>query len=148
MKALSILQPWAWLIANGYKPYENRTWSTSFRGEFLIHAGKGFDQAGYDWVRETFPEIPLPGKDGDPRRAKDAFPRGGIVGKGILWEVATASSSPWFSGPLGFCIARPEPIPIIPYSGKLGFFDVPDSLLATATTHLATTSTTSGKEPT
>lgn len=26
MKALSIRQPWAWLIANGHKDIENRTW--------------------------------------------------------------------------------------------------------------------------
>ncbi len=26
MKALSIRQPWAWLIVNGYKDVENRTW--------------------------------------------------------------------------------------------------------------------------
>ncbi|MCP4687042.1 MAG: ASCH domain-containing protein, partial [Desulfobacterales bacterium] len=61
MKALSIRQPWAWLIANGYKDIENRSWRTSFRGEFLIHAGKKFDGAGWDWaVAET--NIALPGK--------------------------------------------------------------------------------------
>ncbi len=37
---LSIRQPWAWLIVNGYKDIENRTWSTRFRGKVLIHAGK------------------------------------------------------------------------------------------------------------
>ena len=39
MKALSIKQPWAWLIVNGFKDIENRTWRTKIRGEFLIHAG-------------------------------------------------------------------------------------------------------------
>ena len=32
MKALSIQQPWAWLIAHGKKDVENRTWATAFRG--------------------------------------------------------------------------------------------------------------------
>jgi len=32
MKALSILQPWAWLVVNGHKDIENRTWGTGFRG--------------------------------------------------------------------------------------------------------------------
>ncbi len=50
MKALSIRQPWAWLIANGYKDIENRSWRTNFRGEFLIHAGKKFDSAGWRWA--------------------------------------------------------------------------------------------------
>ena len=39
MKALSVHQPWAWLIVNGIKIVENRSWSTEFRGRFLVHAG-------------------------------------------------------------------------------------------------------------
>jgi ASCH domain len=38
MKALSIKQPWASLIANGIKNIENRTWKTNFRGRIYIHA--------------------------------------------------------------------------------------------------------------
>lgn len=38
MKALSIKQPWASLIAHGIKDIENRTWKTSFRGRIYIHA--------------------------------------------------------------------------------------------------------------
>ena len=38
-RALSIRQPWAWLILNGYKDLENRTWRTDYRGPLLIHAG-------------------------------------------------------------------------------------------------------------
>jgi len=38
MKALSIKQPWAYLIAAGIKDIENRTWKTNYRGKFLIHA--------------------------------------------------------------------------------------------------------------
>lgn len=116
MKALSILQPWAWLIANGYKQHENRTWDTKFRGEFLIHAGKGFDAEGYAWVRENFTEIPLP--------PKADFERGGIVGRATLFNVAKASSSPWFFGPFGFCIASAVPLPFTPCRGMLGFFEV------------------------
>ena len=40
MKALTIKQPYATLIAEGIKEYEFRTWKTNYRGEFLIHAGK------------------------------------------------------------------------------------------------------------
>ena len=39
MKVLTVRQPWAWAIAEGYKTVENRTWSTSYRGPILIHAG-------------------------------------------------------------------------------------------------------------
>ena len=40
MKAITILQPWAWLIATGKKHCETRSWKTNYRGEILIHAGK------------------------------------------------------------------------------------------------------------
>src|SRR5216683_3431530 len=43
MKALSIQQPFAWLIVNGYKDIENRTWNTNYKGFVLIHAGKQVD---------------------------------------------------------------------------------------------------------
>lgn len=38
MKALSIKQPYASLIAHGIKNIENRTWRTHFRGRIYIHA--------------------------------------------------------------------------------------------------------------
>ena len=39
LKAISIRQPWAWLIVNGYKDVENRVWFAKLRGRVLIHAG-------------------------------------------------------------------------------------------------------------
>lgn len=44
MKTLTLKQPWASLIANGYKKYEFRTWKTNYRGPILIHAGKGIEK--------------------------------------------------------------------------------------------------------
>lgn len=41
MKAVTISQPYASLIASGKKWVENRTWPTNYRGEIAIHAGKG-----------------------------------------------------------------------------------------------------------
>lgn len=56
MKAISIKQPWAWLIANGYKTVENRKWYTAHRGDILVHASK--NQAGMerdlDYVLQRF----------------------------------------------------------------------------------------------
>lgn len=40
MKAITVLQPWAWLLASGKKHCETRSWKTYYRGEILIHAGK------------------------------------------------------------------------------------------------------------
>ncbi|MFU1797354.1 ASCH domain-containing protein [Paenibacillus azoreducens] len=43
MKAITIIQPWATLIAIGEKKYETRSWSTNHRGQLAIHAGKQID---------------------------------------------------------------------------------------------------------
>ena len=40
MKAISVRQPWAYLILQRGKNVENRTWSTDYRGPLLIHAGR------------------------------------------------------------------------------------------------------------
>jgi len=41
LKALTISQPYASLIASGEKWVENRVWGTHYRGPLAIHAGKG-----------------------------------------------------------------------------------------------------------
>lgn len=41
IKALTISQPYASLIARGEKWVENRSWPTDYRGPLAIHAGKG-----------------------------------------------------------------------------------------------------------
>jgi hypothetical protein len=40
VKALSLWQPWASLVALGVKTIETRSWSTSYRGPLAIHASK------------------------------------------------------------------------------------------------------------
>lgn len=44
MKALTIKEPWATLIIEGYKKYEFRSWKTNYRGKILIHAGLTLDK--------------------------------------------------------------------------------------------------------
>jgi activating signal cointegrator 1 len=44
MKAITILQPWATLIALGEKQFETRGWATKLRGQLAIHAGKKIDR--------------------------------------------------------------------------------------------------------
>lgn len=41
MKALTVSQPYAGLLADQLKWVENRTWETKYRGWVAIHAGKG-----------------------------------------------------------------------------------------------------------
>lgn len=40
MKAITIWQPWASLLACGAKQFETRSWATSYRGPIAIHAAK------------------------------------------------------------------------------------------------------------
>lgn len=44
MKAITIIQPWATLIAVGEKHFETRSWPTKHRGELAIHAGMKIDK--------------------------------------------------------------------------------------------------------
>lgn len=55
MKALTICQPYAELIARLEKPIENRTWPASYRGPLLIHAGRS-----RQWLDED-DEVRYPG---------------------------------------------------------------------------------------
>ena len=48
MKALTLTQPWATLVAIGAKRIETRSWSTNYRGPLAIHAAKSFPK----WARE------------------------------------------------------------------------------------------------
>lgn len=48
MKALTLTQPWATLVAIGAKRIETRSWRTSFRGQVAIHAAKRFPGSAKD----------------------------------------------------------------------------------------------------
>lgn len=118
MRALSIRQPWAWLIVNGHKPVENRDWATEYRGDLLIHASKSlviheFElhcQQVHDWFGITVP---------------DDLARGGIVGRVNLTNCVTELDSLWFTGPHGFLLSDAQPLPFVAFKGQLGFFHVP-----------------------
>jgi hypothetical protein len=117
IRALSIRQPWAWLVANGYKDVENRSWPTPHRGDTLIHAGQVFDSEGLAWVRSTFPQL----RDVLPQQ----FELGGIVGFGQVVQCADASASPWFVGPWAHVFHGARPLPFVRHRGELGYFAVP-----------------------
>ena len=59
MKVITVKQPWATLIAKGYKEYEFRTWKTKYRGDILIHAGKGIDKKAMERFNHLNLEYPV-----------------------------------------------------------------------------------------
>jgi hypothetical protein len=124
--ALSIRQPWAWLIVNGYKDIENRTWATKFRGPVLVHAGKQMTRGDYDacaiFVGGIYhllkQDFLLPEYHDLQREC------GGIVGSVEITKCVAQSESPWFVGEFGFVLANAKPLPFRPCNGRLGFFQV------------------------
>ena len=62
MKALSVKQPWANMIAEGEKTIETRTWSTDYRGEILIVSARDPDipPAGCAVAARPFAAPPVP----------------------------------------------------------------------------------------
>lgn len=60
MKVLTIKQPWATLIMQGDKRFEFRSWQTKYRGDLLIHAGKGIDKVAMKRLERYLPnELPF-----------------------------------------------------------------------------------------
>lgn len=139
MKALSIRQPWAWLIVNGYKDVENRTWPLPRTFELpqriYIHAGLKQDYDAYEGdptyrrLRWDIRNLIRPNGAWDWNTGSTPS-LGAIVGEATLFgwlsdEEPKAQKYPWFKGPYGFflrdAVAYETPIP---YKGRLGFFEV------------------------
>jgi hypothetical protein len=136
VKALSIRQPWAWMVVHGGKHIENRRWNTRFRGEFLIHAAKGMTRGEYAdaliWAHDrglsgAFRNIPSP----------SSIERGGIIGIARLVDVVRPDvpdypdlcGRPWhMHEQFGFVLEDVRPLPFLPLKGSLGFFEVGDEL--------------------
>ena len=130
MISLSIRQPWAWLIVNGFKDVENRSWPTNYRGPFLVHAGKVCKPADYDaamlFVEAVAPKLVAQVPD------LGELPLGGVVGRAMLVDCVREYPSRWFTGGqsqgdgFGFVLdgAHAEPLPFMPWKGRQGFFDV------------------------
>lgn len=122
MKCLTIKQPWADLIINGYKDIENRSFRFNYEGPLSIHAGKSFDHRGYQFIWDRFKDIYL--------GPKDHYLTGHIIGQVEVVDVVSEHESPWFFGDYGYVLENPikfkKPIP---WRGQLGFFNVPDEVL-------------------
>ena len=103
VRALTIHQPWATLIAEGYKDVENRVWTTAYRGPLLIHAGKRIDPAGV-------------ARAGEVGLVIDQLPGGAFVALCRLEGVVTDSDSPWaipggYHWELAEVVRLREPVP-------------------------------------
>ena len=126
-KAISIRQPWAWLILHGGKDIENRNWPTSVRGRVLIHAAKGMTHQEWSDAWAYAQGTGASAKAVAARLTHGSIERGGIVGSVEIVDCVSTSDSRWFMGRFGFVLRNPQPLPFRPWRGQLGFFEVPEA---------------------
>lgn len=77
MKVITLYQPWASAIPEGWKLHETRSWSTTYRGPILIHAAlqNGITNAEiHRKATEAFEVSGVP-----PPEVWPKFPRGMVV---------------------------------------------------------------------
>ena len=113
MKILSIRQPLAYLITQGSKNIENRSWRTNYRGPFLVHASLNID-------RRACLEHGL-----DPKKLQT----GGVVGIADIVDCVQKHKSRWFLGPYGFVLRNRSALPFVKWRGALGVREAPPRLL-------------------
>jgi len=127
--ALSVMQPWPWLIVHGFKDIENRDWSTRYRGPVALHAGKKQDQWAINDLKHGY--HPVTYQPFDLRSLLPTpFDCGGIVGVVDIVDCVDRSDSEWFVGRYGFVLRNARPVDFIPVKGALNFFDWRKNLMA------------------
>ncbi len=154
LRAITVWQPWAGLLACGSKTVENRTWAPR-AGELrvgervAIHAGVKYDpeswQCVFDMRRQLTPANrwrgaesapwPLrgakPSPDADPA---DCTPYGAIIGVAVLDEVRTSPrvfrddageyTDPFWCGPVGWYLRDAVAFPAVYCKGAQGLWIV------------------------
>ena len=115
LPALSIRQPYAWLVVHGIKDIENRSRRTHYRGKVLIHAPLNRDLLLGDSI------------SGLSARAGIGLPvtlrTGGIVGVAEIIACERDHGSAWKDpSSWGWVLANARPLPFHPCKGALGFF--------------------------
>ena len=121
MKAISVKQPWASLIANGRKTVELRSWPITYRGPLVIVASVSAE------------------RDALARFDIDDLPRGATVAIVDVVDVRPAHASDEAAamvtperGEYAWCLANPRPLAPVRVRGRLGLYDVDDALVAFA----------------
>ena len=145
MKAITIKQPWALLVAAGVKTVENRSTNIfgSYRGPLAVHSSRQVDRHALasPMVRDALRSLGLvPG-------ALPVLPLGAVLAVVELVDVhhdsvhtpvvvddelrVTDPCSPWAHRDAWHALledVRPLPAPV-PWSGRLGLWDLPDVVL-------------------
>ena len=142
-RALTLWQPWAWLVAAGHKPIENRPRGfshKSFRGDFWIHAGREAWKEQWFIVRGMCDEL-LVAAFVLPDLGELTF--GAIIGRATITDIVPprhpllgkydpAPIVPWhFPDQYGFRVEKAQLLKKpVRCRGYQGFWHVPEPVLA------------------
>jgi len=127
MKALSVRQPYAELIARGVKTIEVRTWRTDYRGPLLIVSSAGapaWDDSEHQigMLDADCPRgVAVCVVDLADIHAVDAF-------KSYRQTSIQACCAPSQSD-LAWCLTSPRRVEPVPIKGRLRLYDVDDTLV-------------------
>ncbi|BAQ63952.1 ASCH domain-containing protein [Geminocystis sp. NIES-3709] len=122
MKVITIHQPWAWAIAEGFKTVENRTWQTNYRGLLAIHAGKSKKSLKYlDTVKE------LTGVENPKLRF------GEIIAVVNLTNITIFTHTEWekwaVKGQYHWLLRNPVKVEPIKINGQMGLWELNNKLI-------------------
>ena len=114
IRGLTLIQPWATMIADGKKTIETRTWATPYRGWIAIHAGKNRLMLG----------------------SKDDYPLGQILAVARLVDCRPmeesderAAQTALYEGAKAWVLEDVRPLATpIPTTGMLGLWRLPPSV--------------------
>lgn len=131
MKALTVCQPYAELIARGEKLVENRTWPAHYRGPLLIHAGKSLDYLSLDVDKRIDQRYGIAVAD---------MTFGAVIAKCRLHACVPIAKlrsyylgladHPHAEGPWCWILADVVRIPPVPWRGAQGLFEIDEARLA------------------
>ena len=118
MKALSIKDPWAWLICSNIKDIENRTWKTNYRGRIYVHVSANPDKKWIDIY-------PVQAIDQLPKfRNKGCY--SAIIGEVTITDCIKNSNSIWANNNCWHWLLKDAVLydrPILNVKGRLGLWE-------------------------
>lgn len=111
MKALTLTQPWATLVARGEKKIETRSWGTHYRGPLAIHAAKALPKSWREFTHEAFrdalEEVCGVNEFGAPVLTN--LPTGAVIAVVTLTDVVPMTVDvPPFYAPQGYALSPRE----------------------------------------
>lgn len=142
IKAISLWQPWASLVALGpdVKPHETRSWWTAYRGPILIHASKRRDAFARDEIARASrtlldvtgislsSELPF-GAVIATANLVDILAIGGPCGWGEPDHELDRAFGDWSEGRWAWTLENVHPLPTpIVWQGAQGLWSVPEEL--------------------